>query len=323
MSRLFAFGLGYSAEALARRLARQGWSIAGTARDAANLERLKRQGYAVTRFTGEAGTPEVSQLLAGTTHLLLSIPPASKPASDLSEAGGDPVLRHYRDEIVGLSTLAWIGYLSTVGVYGNHAGASVDETTIPLPNNDRTRARVAAENEWLALGHETGCPVQIFRLAGIYGPGRNALDKLIAGTARRVVKPGQVFNRIHVEDIASVLEASMARPRAGGIYNVADDEPAPPEEVIEYGAELLGIAPPPAVPFEEADLSPMARSFYGDSRRVSNALIKSELGVRLAYPSYREGLRALLNQMTAANSPSPFRVGRGLNEKARYTPLGS
>ena len=173
------------------------------------------------------------------------------------------------------------------------AGAVVDEATAPHPNNERTRARVVAESAWLALGEEIGRPAQVFRLAGIYGPGRSALDKLRAGTARRVIKPGQVFNRIHVEDIASVLEASIARPRAGAIYNVADDEPAPPEDVITYGAELLGIEPPPEVPFEEADLTPMARSFYGDSRRISNALIKSELGVRLAYPNYREGLKAL------------------------------
>jgi nucleoside-diphosphate-sugar epimerase len=180
-----------------------------------------------------------------------------------------------------------------VGVYGNYAGAIVDETTLPHPNNERTRARVAAESGWLALGGETRVPAQVFRLAGIYGPGRSALDKLRAGTARRVVKPGQVFNRIHVEDIAEVLEASIARPRAGAIYNVADDEPAPQEDVISYGAELLGIEPPPEVPFEDADLTPMARSFYRDSRRVSNALIKSELGIQLAYPNYREGLRAL------------------------------
>jgi nucleoside-diphosphate-sugar epimerase len=202
-------------------------------------------------------------------------------------------LRHYRDEIARLSTLAWIGYLSTVGVYGNAAGAIVDETAELHPNNERTRARVVAESGWLALGETTGRPVQVFRLAGIYGPGRSALDKLRAGTARRIVKPGQVFNRIHVEDIASVLEASIARPRAGAIYNVADDEPAPPEDVIAYGAELLGIEPPPEIPFEDADLTPMARSFYGDSRRISNARIKSELGVTLAYPNYREGLRAL------------------------------
>jgi dTDP-4-dehydrorhamnose reductase len=282
--KLFCFGLGYSAETLARRLAAKGWSIAGTARDLANIERLRDQGYKVVRFAGEAGNAELMAALPGTTHLLHSIPPGPD---------GDPVLRHYRAEISRLPTLEWIGYLSTVGVYGNSAGVMVDEATPPHPNNERTRARVVAESAWLALGEELGRPAQVFRLAGIYGPGRSALDKLRAGTARRVVKPGQVFNRIHVEDIANVLEASIARPRAGAIYNVADDEPAPPEDVITYGAELLGMEPPPEVPFEEADLTPMARSFYGDSRRISNALIKSQLGVRLAYPNYREGLKAL------------------------------
>jgi nucleoside-diphosphate-sugar epimerase len=282
--KLFCFGLGFSAETLAKRLAAKGWSIAGTARDLANIDRLRGQGYEVVRFTGEPGNTETVAALGGTTHLLHSIPPGHD---------GDPVLHHYRAEIAHLSTLDWIGYLSTVGVYGNYAGAVVDETAQPHPNNERTRARVVAESGWLALGEEAGRPAQVFRLAGIYGPGRSALDKLRAGTARRIVKPGQVFNRIHVEDIATVLEASIARPRAGATYNVADDEPAPPEDVIAYGAELLGMEPPPEVPFEEADLSPMARSFYGDSRRISNALIKSELGVRLAYPNYREGLNAL------------------------------
>jgi nucleoside-diphosphate-sugar epimerase len=282
--KLFCFGLGYSAETLAKRLAAKGWRIAGTARDLANIERLRGRGYEVCRFTGEADNAKLVAALAGTTHLLHSIPPGPD---------GDTVLRNYRAEIANLSTLDWIGYLSTVGVYGNHAGGAVDEATQPHPNNERTRARVVAESGWRALGEEIGRPAQVFRLAGIYGPGRSALDKLRAGTARRIVKPGQVFNRIHVEDIASVLEASIARPRSGAIYNVADDEPAPPEDVIAYGAGLLGIEPPPEVPFAEADLSPMARSFYGDSRRVSNALIKSELGVRLAYPNYREGLKAL------------------------------
>jgi nucleoside-diphosphate-sugar epimerase len=282
--KLFCFGLGYSAETLAKRLAAKGWGIAGTARDLANIERLRGQGYEVVRFAGEARNAELVAALAGTTHLLHSIPP---------DPDGDPVLSHYRAEIADLPTLGWIGYLSTVGVYGNSAGAMVDEATPPHPNNERTRARVVAESAWLALGEEIGRPAQVFRLAGIYGPGRSALDKLRAGTARRVIKPGQVFNRIHVEDIASVLEASIARPRAGAIYNVADDEPAPPEDVITYGAELLGMEPPPVVPFEEADLTPMARSFYGDSRRISNALIKSQLGVRLAYPNYRQGLKAL------------------------------
>jgi hypothetical protein len=284
VSRLFCFGLGYSAETLAKRLAAKGWSIAGTARDLANIERLRGEGYEVVRFTGEAGNAQMTELLAGATHLLHSIPPGPE---------GDPVLRHYRAGIARLPTLDWVGYLSTVGVYGNNAGAVVDESAQPHPNNERTRARVVAESAWLALGEEMGRPAQVFRLAGIYGPGRSALDKLRAGTARRIVKPGQVFNRIHVEDIASVLEASIARPRAGAIYNVADDEPAPPEDVVTYAAELLAIEPPPEVPFEEADLTPMARSFYGDSRRVANALIKSELGVRLAYPNYRQGLKAL------------------------------
>ena len=286
LSRLFCFGLGFSAEALARRLAPKGWSVAGTARDPANIRRLRAEGYEVCRFAGERGDAELAAALAGTTHLLLSISPGSE---------GDPVLRQYRAEIAALPTLAWIGYLSTVGVYGNHAGAVVDEPTMPRPLNERTKARVVAESGWLAFGEEFGRPAQVFRLAGIYGPGRSALDKLRDGTARRIVKPGQVFNRIHVEDIASVLEASIARPRAGAIYNVADDEPAPPEDVVTYGADLLGIAPPPEVPFEEAELSPMARSFYGDSRRISNALIKSELGVRLAYPNYRAGLKALVD----------------------------
>jgi nucleoside-diphosphate-sugar epimerase len=282
--KLFCFGLGYSAEVLAKRLAAKGWSIAGTVRNVGNIKRLRMQDYEVVRFTGEAGEPDLVAALAGSTHLLHSIPPG---------ADGDPVLRHYREAIANLSTLEWIGYLSTVGVYGNHAGAEVNETTEPHPNNERTRARVAAESKWLALGEEIGRPTHVFRLAGIYGPGRSALDKLRVGTARRIVKQGQVFNRIHVEDIASVLEASIAQPRAGAIYNVADDEPAPPEDVITYGAGLLGIAPPPEVPFEEAELSPIARSFYGDRRHISNALIKSELGVRLAFPNYREGLKAL------------------------------
>ncbi len=285
VSRLFCFGLGYSAETLAKRLAAKGWSIAGTARDPANVERLRAEGYEVTRFAGEPDHPDIAPLLAGTTHLLLSIPPGPQ---------GDAVLRHYRDTITGLSTLDWIGYLSTVGVYGDQSGALVDETATPLPNNERTKARVVAESGWLALGEEIGRPVQVFRLAGIYGPGRSALDKLAAGTARRIIKPGQVFNRIHVEDIATVLEASMARPRAGAVYNVADDEPSPPEDVVTYAAALLGVEPPPEVPFQEAELTPMARSFYSNLRRVCNARIKSELGVELAYPSYREGLRGLV-----------------------------
>ena len=286
MSRLFAFGLGLSAEALATRIASEGWEIAGTSRDAANIERLGSKGYGVVRFAGEM-TDNLSHTLTGSTHLLHSIPP---------NQDGDPVLRAGTDAIAALRTLEWIGYLSTVGVYGDQEGAWVDEETPVAPNSDRTRARVAAEQAWLEFGDDTGVPVQIFRLAGIYSPGRSAFDKLRKGTARRIVKPGQVFSRIHVDDIVSVLEASIAQPRAGAIYNVADDEPAPPDEVIAYAARLLGVQPPPEVPFEEAELSPMARSFYEGTRRIGNVRIKSELGVSLRYPTYREGLAAILDK---------------------------
>ena len=285
MSKFFAFGLGYSAQALAGPLAARGWEIAGTVRDPGTLERLKQRGYKMARFADPSDRDGVANLLRGTTHLLHSIPPV---------AGVDPVLAQFRDQLAALASLRWVGYLSTVGVYGGSDGAWVDESMKPEPRNARTEARVAAEKEWLAFGEETGCPVQIFRLAGIYGPGRSAFDKLHDGTARRIVKQGQVFNRIHVDDIASTLEASITRPRQGAIYNIADNYPAPPDEVIAYAAELAGLPLPPAVPFEEAELTPMARSFYEGNRRIANHLIKSELGVQLAFPSYREGLAAVL-----------------------------
>ncbi len=285
MSRLSAFGLGFSAQELARRLTAQGWEIAGTARDSGKIEQLEAQGFAATRFAGAKDNPRVPSLLEGTTHLLHSIPPGPE---------GDPVLACYRDEIAKLGTLRWVGYLSTVGVYGDQQGRWVDETTPPRPNSARTEARVTAERAWLGFGEETGIPVHIFRLAGIYGPGRSVFDKLRAGTARRINKGGQVFSRIHVADIASVLEASIARPRPGAIYNVADDEPAAPGDVVAHAAKLIGMTPPPEVEFEDADLTPMARSFYEGSRRIRNDLIKSELGVALRYPTYREGLASLM-----------------------------
>jgi nucleoside-diphosphate-sugar epimerase len=287
VSRLFAFGLGYSAQALAARLYAKGWQIAGTARDEANIARLRAQGYEVVRFAGEPNNREVAKLLHGTTHLLHSIPPGHD---------GDAVLAHHRQEIGALGSLEWIGYLSTVGVYGDQKGRWVDETAELKPNSDRTGARVEAEQAWLRFGKEAGVPVQIFRLAGIYGPGRSVFDKLSAGTARRIRKDGQVFSRIHVEDIATVLEASIAHPRGSAIYNVADDEPAAPDEVVAYAAKLIGVPPPPEIAFEDADLTPMARSFYEGSRRISNARIKSELGVNLRYPTYREGLASLLEE---------------------------
>jgi nucleoside-diphosphate-sugar epimerase len=286
VSKLFAFGLGFSAQALAARLAAKGWEIAGTARDVGKVGQLASRGYEVVQYAGEAENSALPGALRGTTHLLHSIPPGPE---------GDPVLAHYRDAIAALPELEWVGYLSTVGVYGDQGGGLVDESTDPKPNSARTEARVEAEKAWRKFGGETGVPVQIFRLAGIYGPGRSVFDKLKAGTARRINKDGQVFSRIHVEDIANVLEASIVRPKAGAIYNVADDEPAAPGDVVAYAAELLGVPAPPEITFEEADLTPMARSFYEGSRRISNARIKSELGVKLRYPTYREGLASLLN----------------------------
>ncbi|MHA1518396.1 MAG: SDR family oxidoreductase [Alphaproteobacteria bacterium] len=292
MSRLFAFGLGFSAREFAARLASQGWEVAGTTREKAKIRQLRAQGYEATRFAGDKTNPELPTLLQRTTHLLHSIPPGDD---------GDPVLAYYRDEIAMLGTLEWIGYLSTVGVYGDQRGNWVSEATPPKPNSARTEARVAAEQAWLDVGKEIGVPVQVFRLAGIYGPGRSVFDKIAAGTARRINKDGQVFSRIHVEDIATVLEASIAKPRAGAIYNVADDEPAAPGDVVAHAAEMIGVAPPPEIAFEDADLSPMARSFYQGSRKIGNALIKSELGVTLRYPTYREGLKSLILTETSSS----------------------
>jgi hypothetical protein len=278
--RLFCFGLGYSASVLAHGLAAEGWSVAGTTRDTAS------KAGDIDRFRFDRAHPLAAarDALAGVTHVLISVPP---------DEAGCPVFDCHGSDLAALNGLAWIGYLSTTNVYGDRGGASVDETTPVAPTGERGRRRVAVEADWRSLHRDAGLPVHIFRLAGIYGPGRSALDALRAGTARRIVKPGQVFSRIHVEDLATTLCASMAHPRPGAIYNVCDDEAAPPEDVVAYAASLLGIPPPPLQPFADAVLSPMARSFYDDNKRVSNRLIKDELGVTLRYPTYREGLAAL------------------------------
>ena len=205
--------------------------------------------------------------------------------------------------------LSWLGYLSTTGVYGDRTGGWVDETARLLPTGERGRRRVAAEQGWLQLWRDRGAPVHIFRLAAIYGPGRSAFDALRAGSAKRIDKPGQVFSRIHVEDLSNVLIASMERPRPGAVYNVCDDDPAPPEAVVAHAAELLGIAPPPLVPFEAAELSPMARSFYDDNKRVANRLLKTELGVILRYPDFRAGLAAILAEETCPKTQRPASSG--------------
>jgi nucleoside-diphosphate-sugar epimerase len=280
--KLFCFGLGYSALALAETLLAEGWGVAGTCRAAEKQADFARRGVEALLF--ESDRPLVESAFEGVTHVLQSIPPGAE---------GDPVLAMHGAMLARRRQIRWFGYLSTTGVYGDRGGDWVEEHDDLQPTGERGRRRVAAEVGWSRLLYAEGLPLHVFRLAGIYGPGRSALDSLRAGTAKRVIKPGQVFSRIHVADIVQVLRASMARPNAGAVYNVCDDDPAPPWEVVEYAAELLGIPAPPAVPFEQAELSDMARSFYDDNKRVRNDRIKRELGVQLMYPSYREGLRAL------------------------------
>ncbi|WP_430435738.1 SDR family oxidoreductase [Oceanibaculum nanhaiense] len=274
---LFCFGFGYSAEWLAAKLLPQGWRIAGTARDDAKRAAMQARGITAYPFP----LPDAGMALAGVTHILSSVPPRD---------GHDPVVAAQGDALRLLPDLAWAGYLSTTGVYGDTGGAWVDEDSPLNPSTPSGKARVTAEAEWQALG----LPLHIFRLSGIYGPGRSAIDQLRAGTAKRIVKPGQIFNRIHVEDIAQVLAASMARPAPGAIYNLADDEPAASSDVVLEASRLLGVEPPPEIPLEQADLGAMGRAFYSESKRVRNDRIKRDLGISLACPTYREGLAACL-----------------------------
>lgn len=231
----------------------------------------------------------IAERVATASRLLVSIPPG---------ASGDLVLMRFAKIIAGASHLERLIYLSTIGVYGDAGGAWIDEDAPTEPNSGRNAARAVAEQEWIALGKGAGKKITILRLAGIYGPGRNALVNLREGKARRLVKPGQVFNRIHVEDVARTIEAAFAPSAPSGIFNVTDDEPAPPQDVIAYAAELLGIEPPPEIPFDSAELAPIARSFYSSNKRVSNRRLKQRLGVTLVYPTYREGLGALAAELS-------------------------
>ncbi|NIY99348.1 SDR family oxidoreductase, partial [Salipiger sp. HF18] len=272
---------GYSARALARRLLPQGWTVLGTTRDPGKADALRAEGVEPIAWDRAA----VAEALGRATHLLVSAGP---------DADGDPSLRLCRDAIAARApALDWAGYLSTTGVYGDHGGDWVDEDTPLTPGTRRGQWRLQAEIDWRAV---PGLPLHIFRLAGIYGPGRGPFEKVRNGTARRIVKPGQVFSRIHVEDIAQVLEASIRKPAPGSAYNLCDDDPAPPQDVLLHAAELLDVAPPPEIAFDAAEMSPMARSFYAENKRVSNRRIKDELGVQLRYPDYRAGLRALLDE---------------------------
>jgi nucleoside-diphosphate-sugar epimerase len=290
---LLVFGLGYSARRIAHDRLGAGWRVSGTTRSRERVAAIEETGIRGLVFDGEgppAATDEaVRSALADCSHLLVSAPPGPT---------GDPVLSRFREDLVKRESgpLGWIGYLSTTGVYGDHQGGWVDETTDPAPGLERTRRRLEAEEEWSDLARATGAALQIFRISGIYGPGRSALDGIRSGRARTVVKQGSVFNRIHVDDLAGIVLAGMARPDRPGVYNVSDDLPAPNHEVQRYAAGLLGVAPPPEVPFEEAGLSPMGASFYAEDRRVRNDRVKEELGYRFRHPTYREGLAALLER---------------------------
>ena len=282
--RLFIFGYGYAGSALARRLAPKGWQVTASVRDPADTSRLEAEGVAAVPL---ADRERLAEALAQTQALLITAPP---------DADGCPGLRTLIPALAAANAFPdWIGYLSTTGVYGDrHGGWVFEESRLSAQSVEGAR-RVGAERDWLQVGRGMGLTVAVFRLPGIYGPGRSALDRLRAGEARRIVAPGQVFSRIHVDDLAAGLEASMARPRAGAIYNLCDDEPAPNTDVVAYAAGLLGLPPPPAIPLADARLSPAALRFYAESKRVSNARAKAELGWRPDYPSYREGLRATLD----------------------------
>ncbi|EAV44376.1 hypothetical protein SIAM614_04420 [Roseibium aggregatum IAM 12614] len=281
--RLFIFGTGFSSKAFVEEVRDQFDWIGGTTRSPEKADALRNLGVEPFIFDGETKGEGIADALKTATHVLVSIAP---------DEAGDPVLNQYASEIAAAKP-QWIGYLSTVGVYGNHDGAWVDEDTPLNPVSKRSVQRVTAEESWLAFAQENDVPVQIFRLSGIYGPGRNAFENFKKGTARRLVKPGQVFNRIHVADIAGALKAAMAKPSTR-VFNVTDDEPAPPQDVVAFAAQLLGVEAPPEIPFETADLSPMARSFYGENKRVSNQRLKEELGFTFRYPDYRTALKALL-----------------------------
>jgi nucleoside-diphosphate-sugar epimerase len=278
---LFVFGLGYCGLEIAKLARAGGWTVAGTSTDVEKVERLRAQGIEAHLFDGTA--PLAATTVGGASHVLCTIAPG--PAGDPALRLGAPLLRQAR----------WLGYLSTTGVYGDHGGGWVDEDTPPKPGQARSVERLAAERGWQAMAPEAGAHLDIFRLPGIYGPGRSPIDQVKAGAARRIDKPGQLFSRIHVEDIAGAVLRAMTTPHAGGIYNVADDLPATTSEVVAFACELLGRPVPPAIPWDDAapTMSTMARSFYAESRRVRNDRLKRELGVILRYPTYREGLRAI------------------------------
>lgn len=284
---LFCFGLGYVAERLARVLVADGWTVAGTTRHPARAAALAGAGIRALVWDGGPGEATLAAELAGATHLLDSVPPRDDPAAPDAALTALAALAPGR-------RFRWAGHLSSTGVYGDAGGAWVDETTPVAPVNSRAGRRVAAERAWAAFHAATGTPVDVLRLAGIYGPGRSVLDALRAGRARRIVKPGQVFSRIHVDDIVAAIRACMGAPGGLRTYNLCDDEPAAQPEVVAYGAALLGIAPPPEEDYATAEMSETLRGMYAGCRRVSAARIKRDFGLAWRHPSYRSGLEAVL-----------------------------
>jgi len=283
---LFCFGLGFTAQALARKMIARQWSVSGTCRSTDKDDSMRD--FTVFPFDGTLVNDEIGEALSKATHILVSIPP---------QLSGDVVLQHFGSKIAECEKLKWIGYISSTGVYGDTQGEWVDESSPLQPKTELNERRVEAENNWLNLVEKKGLPVMVFRCVAIYGPGRNLILSVKKGRARRIEKPDLVFSRIHVEDLAQVLEASIDNPKPGEIYNVSDDLPSPPSEAVEYACDLLKITPPPLIPFESAELSEIARGFYLTCKRVGNKKIKEELGVKLKYPNFRKGLEAIFKAM--------------------------
>lgn len=281
--KILFLGYGYTAKALARLLRDKGWALAATARTPEKAAALQKEGVEPVLWSKEGLSAEA---FGDVDAILVSVPPAGRACPALAASAAAIAER--------AASIKWIGYLSSNGVYGDHNGAWIDEDSALRPSTERARERIAAEAEWAAFGAEFILPVVIFRLPGIYGPGRSAIENVREGRAKRLFKAGQVFNRMHVDDIAAALAASLENPRAGDLFNLSDDEPAAPQDVTEFACALLGVKPPPLLPIEDADLSEMARSFYADNKRVSNRRMKEALGVKLRYSTYREGLAAIV-----------------------------
>ena len=284
---LFCFGLGFTAKTLARSLISKNWLVSGTSRNLNLNDTLKKNGVSVYLYDGNQVVPEITDAIQSATHILISIPPQSS---------GDIVLQQFGADFLNWGHLKWIGYISSTGVYGDTKGEWVDETSPLKPVTARGSQRLVIESSWLKMHKKYNLPVVVFRCAGIYGSGRNLLRSIKQGRARKIKKPGHVFSRIHVEDLAQTIEASMQRPQPGEIYNVSDDCPSCPSETLDYACRLLNIEPPAPISYENAELTDMARSFYQANKRVSNKKMKNELHIKLQYPDYRVGLNALIKE---------------------------